>query len=119
MHYNTSRLRSITFTSPARYPEKKAHASIAVGYIKSDLDFMASRYIEMVTAFTLLRAGHASIANGETAKGEALVAKGEALYFGHLKSDDGVNADCWKQQEMYRLLGDDAQTIGYHAGLRE
>lgn len=119
MKHIRSLLKSITFTSPARYPTKAAHASIAAGYIKSDLDFVASRYIEMVTAVTLLRAGIATIANGDTAKGEALIAKGEALYLGHLKSDDGINADCWKQQEMHRILGDDAQTIGYHAGLRD
>lgn len=117
MHNIITALRTaFTFTSPAVYPRK---AEMAVPRIKSDLDFVASRYIEVVTACTLLRAGHATIANGDTAKGEALIAKGEALFLNHLSArGEATTCDCWKQQEMHRILGGDAQTIGYHAGLR-
>lgn len=118
MHNIITALRTaFSFISPARYPRK---AELAAPRIKNDLDFVASRYIEVVIACSLLRAGHASIANGEVAKGEALVAKGEALYLNHLSArGEATTCDCWKQQEMHRILGGDAETIGYHAGLRD
>lgn len=118
MHYIITALRNaFAFTSPAIYPRK---AEMAVPRIKGDLDFVASRYIEVVTAIALLRAGHATIANGDTAKGEALVAKGEALYLNHLSArGEATTCDCWKQQEMHRILGGDAEAIGFNAGLRD
>ena len=108
---------AFSFTCPAAYPRK---AEMAVPRIKSDLDFVASRYIEVVTACTLMRAGQGYIANGKTAEGEALFAKGEALFLRHLSArGEATTCDCWKQQEMHRNLGGDAQTIGFHAGLRD
>lgn len=116
-HIITALRNAFAFTSPAIYPRK---AEMAVPRIKADLDFVASRYIEVITAISLLRAGHATIANGEVAKGEALIAKGEALYLNHLSArGEATTCDCWKSQDMHRILGGDAQTIGYNAGLRD
>ena len=108
---------AFSFISPAIYPRT---AWLAVPRIKDDLDFVASRYIEVVIACSLMRAGQGHIANGNTAKGEALFAKGEALYLDHLSArGEATTCDCWKQQEMHRILGGDAETIGFHAGLRD
>jgi hypothetical protein len=113
----TALKKAFAFTSPAVYPRKP---EMAVPRLKEDLNFVASRYIEVVIACSLLRAGHGSLANGDTAKGEALIAKGEALYLNHLSArGEATLCDCWKQQEMHRILGGDAETIGYHAGLRD
>jgi len=118
MHHIINALRkAFAFTSPAIYPRK---AEMAVPRLKEDLDFVASRYIEVVIACSLMRAGQGYIANGETAKGEAVFAKGEALYLRHLSArGEPAFCDCWKQQEMHRILGGDAETIGFHAGLRD
>jgi hypothetical protein len=52
MHNIITALRlAFSFTSPAIYPRK---AEMAVPRIKGDLDFVASRYIEVVTAITLV-----------------------------------------------------------------
>ena len=113
----TALRNAFAFTSPAVYPRK---AEVAVPRIKSDLDFVASRYIEVVIACSLMRAGNGYIANGDIAKGEALMAKGEALFLGHLSArGEATTCDCWKQQEMHRILGGDAEAIGFHAGLRD
>ena len=123
MHHIITALRlAFSFTSPAIYPRK---AEMAVPRIKGDLDFVASRYIEVVIACSLLRAGHAHIAQDglagfNKAEGEALIAKGEALFLRHLSArGEATTCDCWKQQEMHRILGGDAQTIGFLAGLRD
>ena len=105
----TALKKAFAFTSPAVYPRKP---EMAVPRLKEDLNFVASRYIEVVIACSLLRAGHGYLANGDTAKGEA-------LYLNHLSArGEATLCDCWKQQEMHRILGGDAETIGYHAGLR-
>lgn len=101
-----------------RYP---ANADLAVSRILSDADFLASRFVEMHTAFVLLRAGHARKAlEGQGFKyepsecGDALIARAEAIYFG--QSQDALG-DPWKNQETHRILGSAPDSIGLKQGL--
>jgi hypothetical protein len=104
------------------YPKKVTLAPFRADALEQDLNFMASRYVEVSVAFNLLRAGFARLeqeSNGfnqypEGERGADLIRQAEAIWLGQSSDENG---NPWKQQEVYRLLGSDAATLGVNAGL--